>query len=54
MLSLNVNFTQILSYESDCLGRWIPKVGKVALMERVSVLDEVKEKGCLARERERV
>lgn len=36
------------------MNGWIPKVGKVAFTEGVSVLGEVKEKGCSARERERV
>lgn len=34
------------------MNGWIPKVGNMALTEGVSVLGEVKEKGCPARERE--
>ncbi len=34
------------------MNEWLPKVGKVELTKGVSVLDEVKDKGCPARERE--
>lgn len=33
------------------MNAWIPKVGKVAFTIGVSVLDEVKEKGCPVREK---